>query len=468
MTKRFICFPIALALLTSACATTSLPAANLTFEDAFVSDVIGVKEKHLSPSYWIKPGMDKVIMSEAEIAAFNTINIKAEKFLYDINAAPQNLKKEALTQHLRAISKVPNYPRIFTDGQLLNEADFARYEALLNLAAIGETNPVRYGLTVRRTSIRTYPTDDLLFSHDAKDRDIERFQESVLFPGDAVLVLHESTDRQWALIQSYNYIAWVKLSDIAIGTREQVLEYGQSDNFLMITGDKVQTVFNPDVPEVSELQLDMGVKVPLSRPDNLKTNLYGQNPYAGHMVLLPVRTAGGGLEFKHALIQRNRDVHVGYLPYTDANIIRQSFKFLGERYGWGHRYNGRDCTGFVSEIYKTFGILLPRNSSDQRDSDIGTTDRFERGLDSDAKITRLQSGTVGDLVYIPGHVLMLIGQDGEEPFFIHDVHGMRYKNADGSLYIGTLNGVAVTPIKPLMFNEGESYIDRTLAVKALR
>ena len=23
---------------------------------------------------------------------------------------------------------------------------------------------------------------------------------------------------------------------------------------------------------------------------------------------------------------------------------------LGERYGWGHSYNARDCTGFIMEI----------------------------------------------------------------------------------------------------------------------
>ena len=39
--------------------------------------------------------------------------------------------------------------------------------------------------------------------------------------------------------------------------------------------------------------------------------------------------------------------------------------FLGERYGWGHRYNGRDCSGFVSEVYQSMGVQLPRNTSDQ-------------------------------------------------------------------------------------------------------
>lgn len=475
MKKRIVMTATVLAALGSACATNissqpaaPTPASALSFDDPFVSDVIGVSEKHLSPEYWVKPGMDRVLMGVAEIQAFNATNTANEPYLYDIKSQPASLSKSALTERLRSISKKPGYPRVFTDGTRLTDTDFARYERLLNLGGIKQDNPMRYALAVRRTDIRTYPTSDLLFSHDATDRDIERFQESVLFPGDAVLVLHSSTDGQWVLVQSYNYIGWVRLSDIALGSRDQVFDYADTDNFLMITGDKVKTVYNPEVAAVSELQLDMGVKVPLSRPKNLSTDLYGQNPYLGHMVLLPVRQSDGKLDFKHAQIQRNKDVRVGYLPYTEANIIRQAFKFLGERYGWGHRFNGRDCTGFVSEIYRTFGIKLPRNSGDQRDSAIGMTDRFKRGEDYDGKVARLETAKVGDLVYIPGHVLMVLGNADGQPFAIHDVHGMRYKTPDGSMYRGTLNGVSVTPILPLEFNDTESYVDRILAVKTLR
>lgn len=456
------------AALGSACATSAPSTPGLKFDDPFVSDVIDVEEKHLSPDYWIKPAMDKVLMSASDIQAFNAANVAQEKYLYDIKSESAALSREALTERLQSISKKPGYPRIYTDGTRLTDSDFARYERMLNLDAIRQSNPVRYALAVRRTSIRTYPTSDLLFSHDATDRDIERFQESVLFPGDEMLVLHESTDGQWALIQSFNYIAWVPLADIAIGSRDVVFGYGETDNFLMITGDKVETVYNPEVSAVSELQLDMGVKLPLSRPEHLKSDLYGQNPYLGHMVLLPVRKSDGTLDFKHALIQRNKDVRVGYLPYTEANIIKQSFKFLGERYGWGHRFNGRDCTGFVSEIYRTFGFKLPRNSGDQMDSDIGLTDRFKRGENYNGKVNRLETAKVGDLVYIPGHVLMVLGQSGGQPFAIHDVHGMRYKNPDGSIYRGTLNGVSVTPILPMEFNDTESYVNRVLAIKTLR
>ena len=293
-------------------------------------------------------------------------------------------------------------------------------------------------------------------------------KKSVLFPGDALAVLHESTDGKWALVQAYNYTAWVALADIAIGPKAEVFGYESADNFLVITGDKVSTVYNPDVAGVSELQLDMGVRIPLSRPKELAHNLYGQNPYLSHMVRLPVRADDGSLTFKHALIARKEDTHIGYLPFTQENIIKQSFKFLGERYGLGHRFNGRDCTGFVSEIYKSFGIKLPRNSGDQGKSDIGVnTDYGKDALLAD-KIKRLITGKAGDLIYIPGHVLMLLGNSNGKPYVIHDVHGLGYMTDDGTLYKGTLNGVSVTPMLPLRTSVEHSYLERATIIKTIK
>jgi len=459
----------ALALFLAACSpeNNQSPGTNMGFEDPFVSDVIGVSPKHLNADFWISRKMDKVLLSPEAITAYNANNTAQDPTLYDLNAMADTLTRDDLIARMRTVSRISKSPRIYKDGTPVTEADFARYEAMLNLDAIADQNAVKFALAVRRTSMRSYPTHDFIFSEGAKDRDIERFQESALFPGDAVAVLHTSTDGQWALVQSYNYIAWVPKTAIAMGARDAVLDYANRDNFLVVTGDKVSTVFNPDEPQVSEVQLDMGVRLPLSRPKALAHNLYGQNPYLSHMVLMPVRQEDGTLALKHALIQRKADVHVGYLPFTRANIIRQSFKFLGERYGWGHRFNGRDCTGFVSEVYKSFGIKLPRNSGDQGRSAIGINTRYEKDAPLADKIDRLKHGKVGDLIYIPGHVLMLIGHDKGQPYVIHDVHGLGYLKDDGTLYKGTLNGVSITPIVPLRSSADHSYLQSATTIKTL-
>src|SRR5690606_40715891 len=113
----------------------------------------------------------------------------------------------------------------------------------------------------------------------------------------------------------------------------------------------------------------------------------GQVPAAHWVIELPVRGDDGSLSFEPALLPRSADVADDYLPLTEANIIRQAFKFLGERYGWGHSYNARDCSGFLSEIFRSFNVLIPRNTS--RQSISPALDRL--GFRSEEHTSELQS-----------------------------------------------------------------------------
>lgn len=468
-------FLLLLALGLAACGSEEEKQNTVTppngLEDAFVSDVIGVREKHLSADYWVDAlpaGAGDVIFTADEITAMNAASIEGDPTMFDLRSFPDTLSGDEVRTRLRSISNVPSYPRIYMNGNPVRQADFDAYEASLDLDGIADEVPLQFALAVRRTPLRTYPTMDRLFSEGASNTDIDRFQESTLFPTDIMAVLHESADGNWALVQTYNYIAWVQKKDIATGPRDEVFAYKDAKNTLVMMGAKVHTVYNPVIKDVSELQLDMGVAVPLDRPEELSTNLYGQNPYLHHMVKLPVRLDDGSLDFRHALISRAEDVRVGYLPFTRANIIRQAFKFLGERYGWGHSYNGRDCTGFVSEVYRSMGILMPRNSGDQGKSTIGSNSRFEKETPRADKEALLRTSLVGDLVYIPGHVMMILGQDGDMPFVIHDVTGLGYLAEDGSIYEGTLNGVSITPLLTLQSSKTRTYVDAVYNVKSIK
>ena len=161
---------------------------------------------------------------------------------------------------------------------------------------------------------------------------------------------------------------------------------------------------------------------------------------------------------------RIADSSADYLPLTRANLVAQSFKFLGERYGWGHAYNARDCSGFVSEIYRSMGVQLPRNTSAQAVSPALEHVTFDADDDRATRMAAVDQLQVGDLVYIPGHVMMVIGRVDGAPYVIHDTNGGSVLNADGGLRSMALNGVSVTPLLPMMFNRTESYVDRMTSI----
>jgi len=452
----------AFGVIGPACADDSQHAA-------WTTDVIGITEMQLSTSYWVDriENADRILMGQKDIEKFNRKIFSTDPNMVDLALFPAQLTGLDVRERILAISK-PNSSELYgPDGDLLNSAGYGKYTDNLGLDTIADNVDVQYALVVYRSDMRTYPTDDRYY-RTGENQNLDRFQENGLFPGDALVVLHASKDHQWSFVQSYNYAAWVRSENIAIGDRRVIEQYKNANRFLVVTGGKVLTSFNPEVPALSELQLDMGVRVPLADRDSYSNDLYGQNPYASYTVLLPVRNQQEQLEIKPALIARNKDVSQGFIAFTRENIIRQSFKFLGERYGWGHSYNARDCTGFVMEVYKTFGFLMPRNTGQQGSGSFGENTRFTDKSSREEKLQALKRMDVGDLIYVPGHVLMYIGEVDGEPYVIHDVSVFRYIDENGEYYEGTLNGVSVTPLIPLYGSRESPYVDLIYNIKRIR
>jgi cell wall-associated NlpC family hydrolase len=222
------------------------------------------------------------------------------------------------------------------------------------------------------------------------------------------------------------------------------------------------------LPGLSELVLDMGVRVPLRAGWPAGQPVNGQAADASHVIELPIRGAGGCLQIVPALLPREAGVASAPLPYTRAVLIRQAFKFLGERYGWGHAHGARDCSGFVSEVYRSVGIELPRNSQDQAASEAFDRLTFEPGTKHSARVAALKRLQAGDLVYTPGHVMMVLGQTREGPWVIHDTNRPSMVGADGVLRPLPANGVVVTPLLPLHFGSDGGLVDAVIAIQRIR
>jgi cell wall-associated NlpC family hydrolase len=327
---------------------------------------------------------------------------------------------------------------------------------------------VRYGLVVHRAALRSFPTMLRVFSRQG-DTDIDRFQESAEFPGTPVAIVHTSGDGRWLFVISPRYAAWMEKKYVAEAPKNVVLGYAAKTPYRVVTGASVRTVFTPEQPAVSQLQLDMATRIPLltTLPPDQPVN--GQTPYTSYTLQLPMRKDDGSLALVPALLQKNTDTAGDYLPLTPRNLITQAFKFLGERYGWGHAYDGRDCSGFVSDVYRSMGVQMPRNTSDQ-----GVSPALEHRLftAADSHEVRLKAAMqlrLGDLVYIPGHVMMVLGQWQGQPWVIHDVLGMSYLKPDGSTAHVKLNAVSVTPLLPMLYGkDGTTFIDHMTSIVRMR
>jgi len=429
------------------------------------SGVIGVTDAQLSPDFWIEraSSADAVLMTKAAIDTQNAKVLHRDPSMYYIAGLPSKLAADQVKGWIGKLSKRPDGTLYDVHGNEVSASDLDAWDRNLALDAVPSSQPTRYGLVVRRADLRTFPTTTRVFDEQG-DTDIDRFQESGIFPGTPVVVAQESRDGRWLFVVSPRYAAWVQRDAVAIGGKKDVFDYADAAPYRVITGAHVRTVFTPEQARVSQLELNMGVRVPLAKglPPDQPVN--GQTAYTSYTIELPIRNDDGSLKIVPALLQRNADSAADYLPLTRANILRQAFKFLGERYGWGHAYDGRDCSGFVSDVYRSMGVLMPRNTRDQSVSPGLDHVTFDDNSSHEDRMRAVAALDVGDLVYIPGHVMMVIGKLGGHPYVIHDTTGMSYYAADGSRHRVKLNAVSVTPLEPLMFNENQSYIDRMTSI----
>jgi hypothetical protein len=431
--------------------------------------VPGVVPAHLQADFWIRlqPQPERVILSPAAIAAQNRALLERDRSVYDLERLPATLTRAQVRDWVAGLSRAPTRQLFDQRGDSVAAAQVAEWVSAVQLDAIPSDQTPRFALISRRANLRTFPTATRVFSARG-NTDIDRFQETALFPGTPVVIVHESRDGQWWFVVSQNYAAWVEKAVVAEGTREQVLGYAAKTPFLVVTGARVLTVFTPERPEVSELQLDMSVRVPELADWPADRTVNGQHPYAGRVIELPVRSATGGLDLVPTLLPSTADVSRGYLPLTQAALLRQAFKFLGERYGWGHSYNGRDCSGFAGDVYRAFGVFLPRNTGDQAASPVLNRVGFSDADGRDRRLAVLRDAQPGDLVFIPGHEMMVIGHVGDVAYIIHDVTGVGHVGPDGAVVRVPLNEVSVTPLTTLASRPDRLWIDAMTAIQRIR
>jgi cell wall-associated NlpC family hydrolase len=454
---------LSFGLLSSAGAyerTWSIPAE---------TGVVGIEPAQLEPSWWVarQGEPDRVILDSKAIATQNAKLMQLDDSMFDLDAFPATLDRTRVAGWIEGLSKRPTRALYDERGKDFASSDLDAIVDNVNLPAIPASQPTRFGLVVHRADLRAFPTRTRVFSSN-DDHDIDRFQESGLFPGDPVAIVHQSRDGQWLFVVNTRYAAWIEKRFVAEGKREDVLGYGRKTPFRIVTGARATTVHTPEEPGVSDVQLDMGVRVPVLSDWPIEKAVNGQHGYTSHIIELPVRNDDGTLRFAPALLPRREPTSDAPLALTPRNLIQQGFKFLGERYGWGHSYNARDCSGFVSEIYRSMGVQLPRNTSDQAISPALNRIAFNEKDDHARRMAVVRDMQVGDLVYIPGHVMMVIGNIDGEPYVIHDTTGLSFAGPDGKTVRAKTNGVTVSPLTPLLFNGKQTFVDRITNIQRIR
>jgi SH3 domain (SH3b1 type)/NlpC/P60 family len=341
------------------------------------------------------------------------------------------------------------------DGESISKEVFSELDKNLNLNAIQDNNPIRYGLTVRRTNVRYYPTE-LLVTGRRWDVDFDIVQVSSVRALQPLAILHTSRDQAWVFAVTAYCRGWVKRSDILVDCNPKKLKrYIDPKRFLMITGHRVEAVVAPGNTQVAET-LYMGTRCPLLG----RTKKY-------YVVGFPKKNRKGSIVNRKAYIPRTADVHKGYLDCTARTICQQAFKLIHTPYSWGGMREYRDCSQLIMDVYATMGFVLPRNSSAQARVGSGRY-TFRRKNNVQQRQAELDDINHPVLLQFPGHIMLYLGREGDKYYTIHDIWAYRVldkPNKDRKVIVGQV------VVSDLSLGEGStrgSLLERITTINLLR
>lgn len=353
----------------------------------------------LNKDFWFKEyekdhlNVEREKLTAEEIQNFNETLIEEGK-LYDL-------------VNLEAYLKNNNYKIFLNSDFLRNEIKyndnlkyFTEGKKSLNLKKIKDSF-LDYGILVGKTNLRSFPTNKPYFK-EPNETHFDTFQETDLQIGEAVRIRHYTKDKKWAFVICDSYYGWVETKYLAITNKNDFTNYfSVKDKEYIVVIDKEVNIEN--------IIINMGTKFELVAEN--------ENSYT---INFPTKNNKNEFIFKQITIAKSDALSKGFLTYNIKNIIDQSFKYLGHNYGWGNLEDGVDCSDFILNVYKTFGLNLPRNSSKQ--VNIGNNFiLFNKNFSNEIKLTLLNRLEPGAIIYMQGHIMVYLGNYEDNYYIIHSL-----------------------------------------------
>lgn len=389
-----------------------------------VSYLPDVEPAMAEADYWSQD--TKVLMTAREAMQYNEKTVEADGTnMYDLKNHAVAVNGISLNAALKKSAQADaSYYLGWTyleEQKLATQADFdAIIENTQNPNAT-DYQLVRYGVAVKRTELRAFPSE-LAIWDDLNDTDFDYQYLVGIRVNEPVVITSVSKDGKYYLAKNVCCSGWIPVEDVAVcSNKNQWLSAWDiaPERSLVVCGDKVYTETSVVGAKTSEVMLTMGTVLELARtfdPNQLVDNRAAYNNYA---VWMPVRKADGSYDKKMTLISEHKSVCVGYLPFTEQNIAEVALSALGNVYGWGGSLNSEDCSSYIRNIYKCFGLELARNTTWQTAMPMAKVDL--RNMCREERMAMLDALPVGTILFFSGHEMLYLGESNGNYYVISAV-----------------------------------------------
>ena len=423
------------------------------------NETLAGNEKIYDLKWWIENyADDSVILTDEEIASFNKANFNNGCGLVDLTAFENDLTTEKIIDMINDYS----FPsKEYVNGRKITEEEKAEILLNRNLPEVKEDSAstenikddldlnIRYAITTQNASIRAFPTDIFLTNTVGK---YDYMQETGVNYYEPLIVLWDSKDGEWSFVQTYDYNGWMRKESFGLCSKEKF------DSLVTDIKNGDYQVFNKtgrfflDINTTGTMfALEEYVEPEDANADNIADienllvtfRMGTQIPYKDGKFTWVFRNEKGEAEFMsleriYSGMVNDSFIADYILPvqkFTTNNLLYRANEALGTPYSWGDSdENGMDCSSTLQGLFKCFGIIIPRNSSQQIKLSANIVNLSEMSLTE--KLDTITDLPMGSILYMPGHVMMYLGEYNGIPYIIHnttdsarDDNGVTYFNS---------------------------------------
>jgi hypothetical protein len=325
-----------------------------------------------------------------------------------------DIAKEDFGWETRFVTKKPIYRE---NGKVIPPYQYNKW---LRNAQMFQLDSKKYkAITIRRTNVKALPTSTAFYRDPKRVGEGFPFdynQNSALHINVPLYISHFSKDKRWAYVRASYSFGWVKVVDLAL-VNDQFTKAFRNNTYAMTIKDNLRLY---DDKKRSFSLVKLGALFPIGKD--------------GVSYLTAKRNAKGQARIHKVKIATPHIIAKKPLPFTAKNVAMLAKEFYGEPYGWGGSYECRDCSATTRDFLSTFGIFLRRNSSKQAKD--GNSIKI-KGLEKEIKKRTIisQAEPFRSLLYVPGHIVLYLGEYKGEPVVMHTYWGIR-KNDGTKLITG--------------------------------
>lgn len=299
-------------------------------------------------------------------------------------------------------------------------------------AAVAIEGP-KLRFVVSETQLWCVPSREGLYT-DPVDLDFDRNRCASLHPGELIAVLRSTPDGAWLYVEAGHSVGWIDPSSgPTLGPA------------LAPEAARAQLDAQPRVRMLADFeQLRAGSSFPLLARDD-------------DSITIAVPSLDSTVERE---LPATAPVQEGPLPFTRRAVFTQAFALLEQPYGWGGREGHRDCSSYLLDVFAQFDVRLPRNSAVQ--AQLGTQSVDLSQLDPAGKTNAIREAAREGIVllYMPGHILLYLGHDGEHDYGLSALSEFLTPCEGGPDTVHRLDKVAVTTLAIGRGSERRGFIER--------